>query len=276
MAQFTHQYDFNINLPKQVISNVKHDSVITDNLEGKVIIGLCGYGKSGKDTIAKHFIDNYGFQRIAFADNIKKEMNLYLKEAVYLDLVSKQKNYFQLEEIDFFTERPEMKPVLRPYIIWYGEKLREINGQFYWINRAFAEDAKDIQNIVLSDVRRAAELEVFKNSNEFNKRYIKNLADVGMQIPDGVYKTKNFGTLLFHVNQLNLTDGDVLTHECIRLALEQWLFDFTFYVDSRIIGDEYRKKAIDKQIKEVVEMYGMKKPKKEKNKQLNIFNQIND
>ena len=43
MAQPTHQYDFNIELPKEVISSVKHNYVNTDVLEGKVIIGLCGY-----------------------------------------------------------------------------------------------------------------------------------------------------------------------------------------------------------------------------------------
>jgi hypothetical protein len=272
MAQFTHQYDFNIELPKEVISDKKHYSINTEPLEGKVIIGLCGYGKSGKDTIAKHFIDNYGFQRIAFADNIKKEMNQYLKKLVCSDINSRGEHFISVDVIDFFTENIELKKILRPYIIWYGEKLREVNGQFYWINRAFSEDAKDIQNIVLSDVRRAAELEVFKNSNEFNKRYIQTLVGIGAGMPKDLSTTKNFGTLLFHVNQLNLTDGDTLTHETIRLALEQWLFDYTFYVDSRIEGKEFRKRAIDKQIKEVVEKFGMKKPKKEKNKQLTIFN----
>jgi len=37
-----------------------------------MIIGLSGYARSGKDTIAEILIMNYGFKRLAFADNIRK------------------------------------------------------------------------------------------------------------------------------------------------------------------------------------------------------------
>ena len=46
-------YDFNIELPKEVLTEEKHDKINFDTLEGKVIIGLMGYSKSGKDFIAK-------------------------------------------------------------------------------------------------------------------------------------------------------------------------------------------------------------------------------
>jgi len=80
---FKHQYDFDIELPKEAITKEKHDKIFPELLENKVLIGLCGYGKSGKDTIAKKFIDGYRFHRVAFADNIKIEMNKYLKKTVY-------------------------------------------------------------------------------------------------------------------------------------------------------------------------------------------------
>ena len=37
-----------------------------------MIIGLSGYAQSGKDTIAEMLTMNYGFRRLAFADNIRK------------------------------------------------------------------------------------------------------------------------------------------------------------------------------------------------------------
>ena len=36
-----------------------------------VLIGLCGYAAAGKDTAARVLIDEFFFQRVAFADPIK-------------------------------------------------------------------------------------------------------------------------------------------------------------------------------------------------------------
>lgn len=274
MSGFTHQYNFNIKIPKEVLSDTRHDEINTNTLEGKIIIGLCGYGKSGKDTIASNFIKDYGFERIAFADNIKKEMNLYLKEAIVKDINERASFVdgptYEVEKVDFFTEDLELKKVIRPYIIWYGEKLRELNGKYWWVNRAFSEDGKDKQKIVLSDLRREAELEIFRGSNEFNKRYYSNLIEAGASLPEKL-PVKNYGTLLFYVNQFMLTDKDTLTHDTIRVATEEWLFDYTFMVDSRIQGEAQRKKSIDLQVKKVANKFGIVKPERIKHKQMNIF-----
>ena len=41
-----------------------------------MIIGVSGYARSGKDTIAEVLIMNYGFKRLAFADNIRKAVKV--------------------------------------------------------------------------------------------------------------------------------------------------------------------------------------------------------
>lgn len=279
-------YDFNIELPKEVLTEEKHDKINFDVLEGKVIIGLMGYSKSGKDFIAKKFVDNYGYQRVAFADNIKVEMNKYLKEAVCNDLNQRefdevQKNKYAMvtlepwipEKLDFFTEDLDVKKAIRPYIIWYGEKLRTINGKFYWINKAFAEDAKDMNKIVLSDVRRLAELDVFKDSNEFKKRTKKSFSESGILSLEGASsEVNNYGTLLFQVSQFGLTDKDALTIETIQYANENWMVDDVFYVDSRIPStNSNREKAIDIQVNKIVKKFGIEKPEKIKGIQTTIF-----
>jgi len=266
--------DFNIKLPKEVLTPGKHTKINFETLEGKIIIGLMGYAKSGKDTITKSFIDDYGYKRVAFADNIKTEMNNFLKEAVYNDIVKSyehERTTLTIEQIDFFTEDLMLKKVLRPYIIWYGEKLRTINGQFCWINRAFEEDAKDFDKIVLSDVRRLAELDIFKNSNEYKRRLRQSMAEASLptvQMTD----VNNYGTLLFEVNQFGLTDSDNLTIETIQAAREQWIIDDTFLVDSRIPAEgDHRQKAMDVQIKKIVKKFGIEKPIKAKHTQTNIY-----
>lgn len=279
---FKHQYDFDIELPKEAITKEKHDKIFPELLENKVLIGLCGYGKSGKDTIAKKFIDGYRFHRVAFADNIKIEMNKYLKKTVYDYLSSlydipniKKKDIddgllledmrtLTLDMIDFQTEDIPVKKRLRPFIIWYGEKLREINGEYYWINKAMEIDAAGHDNIILSDVRRTKELDIFMNSNSFKRRSDVGFAAAGV---DGGYsdtKLNSYSSLLFHVSQIGLKDTDVLTHECIRIAEENWLFDHTFYIDSRLPEfGPYRNNSTNFQVKEVVKKFGINTPEKD-------------
>lgn len=279
---FKHQYDFDIELPKEAITKEKHDKIFPELLENKVLIGLCGYGKSGKDTIAKKFIDGYRFHRVAFADNIKIEMNKYLKKTVYdylsnlydipnikkkdIDdgLLLEDMRTLTLDMIDFQTEDIPVKKRLRPFIIWYGEKLREINGEYYWINKAMEIDAAGHDNIILSDVRRTKELDIFMNSNSFKRRSDVGFAAAGV---DGGYsdtKLNSYSSLLFHVSQIGLKDTDVLTHECIRIAEENWLFDYTFYIDSRLPeSGPYRNNSTNFQVKEVVKKFGINTPEKD-------------
>lgn len=270
--------EFNIEIPQEVLTPGKHEQIDFKTLESKIIIGLMGYSKSGKDTITKTFIEDYGYKRVAFADNIKREMNKYLKEVVSKDITENSiKNgsnpdiLISPEEIDFFTEDLAMKKIIRPYVIWYGEKLRTINGKFCWINKALSEDGKDIDKIVLSDVRRLSELDIFKNSNEFKKRFKQSMAESGAPIVK-ITETNNYGTLLFEVNQLGLTDSDNLTIETIQYAREQWLIDDTFFVDPRIpASGKYREKAIQSQIKKIAKKFGIEIPQKTKHEQMNIY-----
>jgi hypothetical protein len=39
-----------------------------------MIIGLSGYARSGKDTVAELLVLNYGFKRMAFADGIRESL----------------------------------------------------------------------------------------------------------------------------------------------------------------------------------------------------------
>lgn len=275
--------DFDMELPKEVITEEKHHTINFAAMENKIIIGLMGYAKSGKDFITKTFIEDYGYQRVAFADNIKREMNQYLREIVCEDLNRREQEQIStmrgtlvtwepwtIDQIDFFTEDLQTKKALRPYIIWYGEKLRNINGRFCWINRAFLEDGKNMDKIVLSDVRRLAELDIFKNSNEYKKRIGKICADAGIYNTDK--SINNFSTLLFEVSQLGLSDSDVLTTETIQAAHELWLVDDIFHVYPRLPEEgNHRTKAMEAQIKRVVKEFGIEKPEKGKYPQMTIF-----
>ena len=180
-----HEYNFDFELPDELIENIKHDNLNLELLKNKTIIGLIGYARSGKDTIAKSFINKYGFHRVAFADIIKIEMNKHFKELVYNylsniplrpitaisvhedvsgALLLEDMRTLTLEMIDFQTEDQQIKKRLRPFIVWYAEKLRELNGPYYWINKSLEISASGYDKIILSDIRRIVELDIFKNS----------------------------------------------------------------------------------------------------------------
>jgi hypothetical protein len=275
---FNHQYNFNIEIPKELISQEKHNKIFYELLENKVIIGCAGYARSGKDTIANKFIDKYGYHRIAFADNVKIDMNNYLKKSVYNYLLNvsnlpienkkdiedglllEDGRVLTLDMIDFQTKDIQIKTRLRPFIIWFGEIIREINGEYFWVNKAFKEDASGHNNIIISDIRRVKELDVFMNSNWFKKR--SDISFLSSKYTGGSLNimAKNYSSLLFHVSQFKLIDKDSLTVECIRFAQENWIFDHTFYIDSRLPENgPYRNNSINLQIKEVVKKFGIKK-----------------
>jgi len=281
---FNHQYNFDIEIPKEAISKEKHDKIFKNLLENKIIIGLAGYGKSGKDSIAESFVNNYGFYRVAFADNLKSEMNKYLKEKVFnylegyngiytidqgetdtelhggLELIDGR--FITIDDIDFQTEDIVLKKKLRPFIIWYGEKMREINGSYYWMNQALKIDANGHDKIIFSDVRRKKELEIFEGSNIFNNRTREMFATATCYEMSDM-PVKSYSTLLFHVSQLGLKDNDILTLEAIRIAQEKWLFDDIFYIDPRIPDKNgFRKKIIKNQVDNIAKKFKIKKEDK--------------
>lgn len=235
--------DIDIPIPKELIEE-KQDKINYRPIEKKTIIGLCGYSKSGKDTLGRFMTENLGFKRFAFGDTLKICMNNHMKKQVYKDLKKKGVQLY-IESIDFLNPKSSaLKEVLRPYMIWFGEKLREINGRPFWINKTFSE-ISNYNKIVITDVRRPIELEPFKNSKTYNLRSTKNKKDVGV-IDDGIINemfndasSNNYKSLLIHINQRNLIDSDELTVKTIRLADEQWLFDDTVYIDSNI-PEKYR------------------------------------
>lgn len=288
---YNHQYTFDIELPKEAISKNRHEKIDLNLLGHKLIIGLIGYSKSGKDTVAKKFINEYGFTRLAFSDSLKSEMNKYLRESVYNFLKSitydnqeadedvagglklPSGKVMTFDDIDFYTEDLEIKKRIRPFIIWYGEKMREVNGDFVWINKAL-DKIHNHDRIIITDIRRVKELQIFHESNSFIKKTQESFASGGCSRITPKLEVKKYSTLMLHVNQYSLTDSDALTHECLRVAQEQWMIDDTIYIDSRIPENKnIRKKALDHTLNKVIKNIGITKldPNINYESQVNMF-----
>jgi hypothetical protein len=215
-----------------------------------------GYARSGKDTIAKFLVSRLGFKRISFADTLKEDLNEFFKVQVWEDLQNKGIQ-IKFEDVDFLNPRDsETKEILRPYMIWFGEKMKELNGPHHWTNRAFSKIIESDQKLVITDVRRKNELEIFKNNKEFQRIRKQNREDLSLEISSIYEIHAKFDSILFYVNQIHNRDEDQLTKDTLLVAMEEWLITDIIYIDSRIqnLGD-YHKRHIQLQVSNLVEKY---------------------
>lgn len=247
----------NLEIPGELITQNSIE-INYSNVAGKTIVGLCGYARSGKDTLGKAMVTRLGFKRISFGDLLKQDLNQYMKNAVFEDLQQKDIP-IEYADIDFETPNSiEVKEILRPYMIWYGEKMKSLNGKHHWTNRALGSLTPEDTKIVITDVRRENELEIFRNNREFRKIRKNNRRVINL--PEGQFDDDSydlpFDTLLFYINQLSNKDTDVLTFECIMTAMEEWLFDDVVHVDSRIPNTEdYQERHILNHLRNLATKY---------------------
>jgi hypothetical protein len=91
------------------------------------VYGISGYAGAGKDTfctaLSKTIQEKEGTPviRSAFADNLKRNMNLFLTRNL---------------GVSAFTQDPEQKEVIRPLLVCYGETMRKADPD-YWVKQVF-------------------------------------------------------------------------------------------------------------------------------------------
>lgn len=113
-----------------------------------MIIGLTGYAQSGKDTVAKILVDNYGYERIAFADKIREF--LYETAPDYVK--------FLVDELGW--EKAKQNQAVREMLQNTGVGARKVFGEDFWVNQAMREITS--LNVVIADVRFTNEADLVK------------------------------------------------------------------------------------------------------------------
>jgi hypothetical protein len=125
-----------------------------------MIIGLSGYARSGKDTVAKVLIDNYGFTRVAFADKIR-EMLLDINP--YVGVLGMHQTTLVLSDLiaKHGWEHAKSNPEVRRLLQELGVSARHHLGDDVWINAALNTPAES-ENLVITDVRFMNEADAIK------------------------------------------------------------------------------------------------------------------
>lgn len=114
-----------------------------------MIIGLTGYAQSGKDTVAKILVDNYGYTRIAFADKIRE----------FLYEIAPDYIKFLVDEVGW--EKAKQNQTVRELLQTTGVGARTVFGEGFWIEQALNK-CKPWDNVVVTDARFTNEADYIK------------------------------------------------------------------------------------------------------------------
>lgn len=116
-----------------------------------MIIGLSGYARSGKDTIADHLVKNHGFIKLSFATPMREAL-LKLNP----DIVDNQGMVFKFKQAVNLYGWEEMKtffPGYRGLMQRMGTEVgREMFGENFWVEQAFKQISEGT-NVVFADAR---------------------------------------------------------------------------------------------------------------------------
>jgi hypothetical protein len=151
-----------------------------------MIIGICGFQSSGKDTIANILVNNYGFKQLSFASMIKDIVAIMFSwSRDKLEGLTKEDREWR-EQVDVNWSKIYNMPLLTPrYILQYfaTELFRNHFHQDIWV-KIVENQLLQYKNIVISDCRFQNEIDmIVKNGGKIIQIY-RNL-------PDWFYKYKN-------------------------------------------------------------------------------------
>jgi hypothetical protein len=111
-----------------------------------LLIGLSGYSRSGKDTVAELLCLNYGYKRVSFADPMRQALYVLSPK---IDNIVRLSEYVDDYGWDVAKQNQEVRRLLQVFGTEVGRKMF---GLDFWIDIALKDLSGDTQ-VVISDVR---------------------------------------------------------------------------------------------------------------------------
>jgi hypothetical protein len=113
-------------------------------------IGLSGWAKSGKDTIANYLVEHHGYKRVSFADPMREALLRLNPSVPYMG------HYMRLSAVVDFRGWDDAKrevPEIRELLQRFGTEVgREMFGENFWVDLAISK-IQPGDKIVFADVR---------------------------------------------------------------------------------------------------------------------------
>lgn len=117
------------------------------------VIGLMGYARSGKDTVARELARQLGARRAAFADGVRS-LAYEINPIVGMDPI--YDTHLRLREVvdSEGWEKAKDRMLVRTALQDIGQALKRENGDYYWVDQAMRKLATAGEDVVVfSDVR---------------------------------------------------------------------------------------------------------------------------
>lgn len=143
--------------------------IIENNINTIIIVS--GKKRVGKDTFAINFIRN-GYQRIAFADQLKKDYKDFMVNIMKADRHLIDCHGFQKDKgTGFFRGGEEITN--REGMQWYGQIIKDFFNEYYWVDIVCNIIKQTNKNFIITDARFPFEINRVVESLSHDFRIIK-------------------------------------------------------------------------------------------------------
>jgi hypothetical protein len=171
-----------------------------------MIIGICGFQSSGKDTIAELLINEYGFKKLSFAGALKDVLSVIFGwSREKLEGLTKEDREWR-EQIDLWWSKTLDMPQLTPrYALQYfgTELFRNHWHPDIWVKvveNKLIDMVKEEENVIITDCR-------FENEINLIRNYGGQIINVYRNMPQWFTEYKN-GIEVEEVNLLHRSETE--------------------------------------------------------------------
>jgi len=141
-----------------------------------MIVGVCGFIGSGKDTIANYLTTFHGFKKESFANSLKDAVaHVFGWDREMLEGTTKSSREWREQVDPWWAERLDMPNLTPRWILqyWGTEVCRKGFHDDIWIASLEHKLLKSTDNVVISDCRFANEVKAIKNAGGITIRVMR-------------------------------------------------------------------------------------------------------
>ena len=158
-----------------------------------MIIGICGFQSSGKDTIAELLINEYGFKKLSFAGALKDVLSVIFGwSREKLEGLTKEDREWR-EQIDIWWSKTLDMPQLTPrYVLQYfgTELFRNHWHPDIWVKvveNKLINMVKEEENVIITDCRFENEIKLIRNYGGKIINVYRNMPQWFTEYQNGAY-----------------------------------------------------------------------------------------